>query len=221
MELSGHLLPASWPWLFGLVLLPLYGLAVRWANWRRLREQVLWNVYFGSIVGLLVLWSLRTGVQDGLVWHLSGMVFLTLMWGWSLALIGGLLALTGLTLAGVNDWAGLPPSLFLEVLLPATLTQVVLGLVRAYVPKHFFVFVFINAFFCAALVAVLQTLTAVLLLDLAGVYDWAALRDKVLVLIPLLVFPEAFINGGVITVLVGLRPEWVWSFRDEEYIDGH
>ena len=221
MELSGALFPESWLWFFGLSLLPLYWTAARWANLRRMAAQQLWSPYFGSVVCVLMLWTLRTEVQDGLYWHVSGMVFMTLMWGWSLALIGGALAVLGLTIAGLNDWGGYAPTLWLAVVLPATLTQIVLGLVRAYLPKHFFVFVFVNAFFCGGLVAVVLAFAAALMMIAGGSMEWARLSNEFLVLVPLMVFPEAFINGGITTMLIGLRPEWVWSFRDEEYIDGH
>jgi uncharacterized membrane protein len=221
MELSGDLFPASWLWFLALALLPLYWLALRWSDLRRLQSESLFSPYFGTLVTLLVLWALRTEIVTGVSWHLSGMVFATLMWGWSLALLGAALVLLGLALAGISEWSAIVPSLWLGVVLPATLTQVVLGLVRAYLPKHFFVFVFVNAFFCGALVAVVVALTATVLLYASGAFEWEVLRDRLLVLVPLMVFPEAFVNGGITSVLIGLRPEWVWSFRDEEYIDGH
>lgn len=219
MELSGGLFPVSWLWIFGLSLLPVYWYALRWLDLKRLQQQS--NAFFGSVVFLLVLWALRTELQVGLHWHVSGMVFFTLMWGWSLALVGGALALLGEVLAGLSDWTALAPNLWLQVVLPASLTMVVLGLTRAWLPKHFFVFVFVNAFFCGGLMAAVLALAAALLLFLSGAYPWASLGNEFLVLIPLMVFPEAFINGGITTVLVGLRPQWVSSFRDEEYIDGH
>jgi uncharacterized membrane protein len=221
MELSGDLFPASWLWFLTLALLPLYWLALRWSDLRRVQRESLFSPYFGTLVTLLVLWALRTEIVTGVSWHLSGMVFATLMWGWSLALLGAALVLLGLALAGISEWSAIVPSLWLGVVLPATLTQVVLGLVRAYLPKHFFVFVFVNAFFCGALVAVVVALTATVLLYASGAFEWEVLRDRLLVLVPLMVFPEAFVNGGITSVLIGLRPEWVWSFRDEEYIDGH
>jgi uncharacterized membrane protein len=220
MELSGDLFPTAWLWVFGLLLLPVYRYAVKWADIRRLAAQSLFSPYFGSIVFLMLLWTLRTEMQAGLYWHVTGMVFLTLMWGWSLALVGGAIGLLGLTLAGLLDWGGMLPTLWLQVVLPATLTQVVLGLVRAHLPKHFFIFVFINAFFCGGLTAVVGGFATALLLAASGAYDWTVLSNEYLVLLPLMVFPEAFINGGVTTVAVGLRPEWVWSFRDEEYLHG-
>lgn len=220
MELSGELFPHSWLWVFGIALVPVYWYALKWCNQRRLQAQSLFSPYFGSIVFLLMLWTLRTELQAGLFWHVSGMVFFTLMWGWSLALIGGALALLGLTISGLNDWSGMLPTLWIQVILPATLTQVVLGLGRAYLPKHFFIFVFVNAFFCGGLVSVIQAFTVAMLLLGVEAYDWAVLSNEYLVLLPLMIFPEAFINGGVTTVAVGLRPQWVWSFRDEEYLEG-
>lgn len=220
MELSGVFFSQAWLWGLALILLPAYWYAIRWADVARLREQSLFNAYLGSVVFLLVLWTLRTDIQDGIYWHLSGMVFLTLMWGWSLAIIGGALVLLGVTLSGMNDWGGFLPSLLLAVLIPASATQIVLGLVRAYLPKHFFVYVFVNAFFCGGLVAVLVNISAVLMLFLGGDVAWSRLQSDLLVLVPLMIFPEGFINGMITTVLVGMRPHWVWSFHDDEYLQG-
>ncbi|MDX1269547.1 MAG: hypothetical protein R3311_19405, partial [Oceanisphaera sp.] len=47
------------------------------------------NVFFGAVVGMLVLWALRTEVTHGLVFHLSAVTAMTLMFGWSLSVIGG------------------------------------------------------------------------------------------------------------------------------------
>ncbi len=217
MELSANLFTDAWLWTFGLGLLPLYWLAWRWADFARLQREGVSNAYFGAVVAVLVLWLLRTEIQPGIVWHLSGMVFLTLAWGWSLALLGGAVGQAALAVAGLHDWPSVLPTLWVLVVLPASLTQLVLGLVRAWLPKHFFIYVFINAFFCGALMAVVMVTSSVLLLLAAG-HDWASLRDGVVTLVPLMLFPEAFLNGAVITVLAGLRPEWVWSFHDEEYL---
>ena len=217
MELSAQLFPVNWLWVLAAGLLPVYWYALRWADFGRLQRDGVSGAYFGSIVVLLMIWALRTEIQPGIVWHLGGMVFMTLAWGWSLALLGGLLAQAGLALAGIHDWVSSMPTLWVLVVLPAAVTQLVLGLVRAYLPKHFFVYVFVDAFFCGALVSALAVLASVGLLVTAG-NAWTSLRDEVLALIPLMLFPEAFLNGMIITMLVALRPQWVWSFRDEEYL---
>jgi uncharacterized membrane protein len=220
VEVSGDLFPAWWPWLFAAVYLWLLWHAARWANWKRLGYSDQFNVFMGAIVCLLLLWTLRTEIQPGFSWHLSAMVTLTLMFGWSLALIAGSLALLGITLFGFNDWPGFFPTALLLVVLPATLTQVFLGVARAYLPKHYFVYVFFNAFFAAGLIAVLVAMTTTGVLLAADAYSWQKLSDNYLLFLPLMFFPEAVLNGWLVSIMVGFKPDWVGSFRDEEYLHG-
>jgi len=220
MEFSGELFPASWLWVFAALYAWLISRALRWADWRRLADKDQLNVFLGAVVCVLMLWTLRAEVQPGFSWHLSGMVALTLMFGWSLAIVAGSLALFVTTLMGLNDWAGLIPSALVFIMLPASLTQVILGLVRAYLPKHYFIYVFINAFLAGGLVAVMVALTATGLLLAADAYSMRQLTDSYLLFLPLMFFPEAVLNGWLISIMVGFKPHWVGSFRDEEYLHG-
>jgi uncharacterized membrane protein len=43
------------------------------------------------------------------------------------------------------------------------------------------------------------------------------LSDSALMIIPML-FPEAFINGALMTLLIVYYPEWVSSFNDDRYL---
>jgi len=220
MEFSGELFPRSWVWSAAVLYTLLLGRALRWADWRRLRDGDQLNVFLGAVVCLLMLWTLRTEVQPGFTWHLSGMVALTLMFGWSLAIVAGGLTLLAATAFGLNDWSGFPLSALVFIVLPATLTQVILGLVRAYLPKHYFVYVFINAFFAAGLIALLVALVATGVLLSADVYPLHKLEDSYLLFLPLMFFPEAVLNGWLVAIMVGFKPHWVGSFRDEEYLHG-
>lgn len=220
MEFSGNLFPTSWiviaVLLFGWVM----SRALRWADWQRLAHRDQQHVFFGTVVGLLLLWSMRVEIQPGFSWHLCVMVTLTLMYGWSLAIMAGSLALVAVTLFGLNDWAGFAPSALVFIVLPATLTQVILGVVRAYLPKHYFVYVFVNAFFAGGLSAIVVALTATAVLLVAGAFPLHKLADNYLQILPLMFFPEAVINGWLIAIMVGYKPDWVRSFRDEEYLHG-
>ena len=206
--------------LSAVLLISLFILALRWANWSRMGEQRLINVFLFSVLVVLLFWSLRIPVMDGVSWHVSGITFLTLMWGWSFALLGGSLAVIVQTLALQEPLINVPSMILLHVMLPATLTQVVLGLTRAYLPKHFFIYTFVNAFFCGALVALVVALGGALSLLLSDMASWKMLSEQYLIHVPLMLFPEAFYNGIVMTVLISLRPQWVWSFKDEEYLQG-
>lgn len=220
MEFSGELFPTTWLWFFGGFYALVMSRALRWANWRRLADQSQLNVFLGAVVCLMVLWAMRAEVQPGFTWHLSAMVTLTLMFGWSLAIIGGSLALIGTTIFGLNDWAGLIPSALVFIALPATITQAILGLARAYLPKHYFVYVFVNAFFAGGLIAILVAFTATGLLLSAGTYSLDSLSDTYLLFLPLMFFPEAVLNGWLVSIMVGFKPHWVGSFNDDEYLHG-
>ena len=140
--------------------------------------------------------------------------------GWSLAVLAGMLALFGTTLVGLNDWAGFAPSVLVFIMLPAVLTQSVLGLARAYLPKHYFIYVFINAFFVGGAISLMVALAATGLLLQSGAYTMQQLGDTYLLFLPLMFFPEAVLNGWLISIMVGFKPQWVGSFRDEEYLHG-
>ena len=195
-------------------------LACRLAAWRRLFDRDQSNVFFGALVALLVLWVLRTEVAEGLVFHLSAMTALTLLFGWSLAVIGGVLVLVGVSLAGLADWTGLPLNALVEVVVPATLTQSLLVIVRSVLPKHFFIYVFVNAFLVGGVVGTISAYFAATLLAASGAYSWAEMNTTFIPFFPLMFFPEAFLNGWAMTLLVVFKPHWVGSFRDEEYLHG-
>jgi uncharacterized membrane protein len=211
--LSIGLLRTAWA-LYALVALA----ALRWLPWRRLAHAPPLHVLGSTVVCLMVLWSLRTEVHSGLEFHLLGMTTATLMLGWSTAVVAGSLALAGLAVAGLADWGGLPVTALLIVVLPATLTQTLLVLIRSALPKHFFVYVFVNAFLTAGIVALASGYLAAAILIADGVQSLADLRQSFLPFFPLMFFPEAFVNGFVMSVMVGLRPEWVVSFDDDEYL---
>jgi len=137
-----------------------------------------------------------------------------------LAIIAGSLALFAATIVGLNDWAGLVPSALVFIVLPAGLTQLILGLARAYLPKHYFIYVFINAFLAGGVVSLITAFVATGLLLLADAYSLQKLSDSYLLFLPLMFFPEAVLNGWLISIMVGFKPHWVGSFRDEEYLHG-
>jgi uncharacterized membrane protein len=219
MEFSGNLFsPALW-W-GALMAMALLLLAAAWsAPWRRLlADPARANGWLAAMVGLMMLWLLRTEVAAGLEFHLLGVTALTLMQGWSLGLLGASLALLGVTLAGWGDWASFPFSLITVALAPVSISYLCLLLVRQFLPRHFFVFVFINAFVVGGLTGMLCGYLSAALLAASGLTSYAALEDSLVPFFPIMFFPEAMLNGWIMTLLVVFKPEWVYSFRDEEYL---
>ena len=92
MQLSGSLFSTHFIGMTAVVAAVAMLVAARHAPWRKLLDGSNSNVFFGALVSMLILWVLRTEMEEGLVFHLSAMTALTLMFGWSMAIIGGFLA---------------------------------------------------------------------------------------------------------------------------------
>ncbi len=195
-------------------------LALGLAPWRRLLSARLTHVFFGAIVVLMFLWQMETQVQPGLSYHLLGLTATTLIFGWSLAVVAASLALLGVHLNGGLGWDGFALNALVSGVLPITLTQVMLILIRWYLPKQFFVYVLVNGFLTAGLVGVAMGYMAAWLLVGSGAYTFAELSQTVLPFFPLMFLPEAMLNGWIMVILVAFRPEWVYSFSDEQYLKG-
>jgi uncharacterized membrane protein len=220
MELDGDLFSVKLLlWLVGLFVVVMLG-AFKLASWRRLTQHNQMHVFLGAVVALIVLWHMRGQIQPGLSFHLLGVTVITLMFGWSLAIIAASLALVAVSLNAGYGWQGYVASFLTVVLVPITLSQISLVLVRSWLPKQFFVYVLGNGFFTAWLVGYVSGYLAMQLLVLSGAYTMAELQVTVMPFFPLMFFPEALVNGWVITMLVVFFPTWVYSFSDEQYLHG-
>jgi uncharacterized membrane protein len=220
MTLDGTLFSQTFLWTLNLLLGLLLWSAVRMAPWGRLRNREQLHVFLGTVVALLLLWHMGARVQPGIGYHLLGLTAVTLMFGWSLATIAATLALLGVTLNGGGDWGGLSLNAMVSGVVPITLTQVLLILIRAYLPKQFFVYVLVNGFLTAGLVAAAAGYLATWLLAATGAYTYAELDQTLVPFFPLMFMPEAMLNGWLITILVAFKPHWVYSFSDEQYLRG-
>jgi uncharacterized membrane protein len=220
MTVESSLFPPSLVWLVWV----LYGLclaaALRMAPWGKFRDSRQTHVFLGTVVALLLLWHMKANVQPGLSFHLLGVTAVTLMFGWSLAVIAATLALLGVTWNTGGGWEGFAINAMIGGVVPITLTQILLILIRWYLPKQFFVYVLVNGFLTAGFVGVASGYLVTWLLILSGAYTFAQLDQTFLPFFPLMFLPEAILNGWVMAVLVAFRPEWVYSFSDEQYLHG-
>ncbi len=218
MNFPDGLLPIGWLWLahglYAVVLLA----AISLAPWRRLYESQLLNVLPGICVGLLMVWALKAGVAPGLNFHLLGATLLTLMFGWQLAIVGMSATLLGVTLNGMSGWQTFSINALLMGVLPVLLSQIVLVYGKRLLPRHFFVYVFVNAFFGAALAMAATGLASTIVLALSHAYSWDRLSTQYLPFYLLMIFPEGILTGTLIAMFVVYRPQWVGTFSDEQYL---
>lgn len=219
MNLHSRLFDADWLFYSHLLYWPLLLVALRLAPWRHLRGGRL-HVFLGACVGVLLVWQIRAGLTAGLEVHLLGATFMTLMFGWQLAAVGMSLTLAGATLNGVGDWPAFALNGLIDVCVPVWLSYGLARLMERRLPSHFFIYLFVAAFFGGVLTIGVVGLLSSAALIVAGSVPPAQIRDYLAVYV-LLLFPEGFTTGMLMTLAVVYRPEWVISFNDRRYLDGH
>lgn len=202
-------------WL-GYVPLLIWALArTRWVElFSDSRRQ---HLLFGTVFGLFILWLVRRDFDTGVSYHFIGMTAVTLLLDWPLAIVGGALAQLGLLALGRLELAALGVNGLLIIGLPVLVTEVCALLVERAQPRNLFVYIF-SGFFAAALSALLCLLAALGLLWLDGRFAMPEWLSDFIGYLWLIIFPEAFINGTVISALVVFCPEWLETFNRTRYL---
>jgi uncharacterized membrane protein len=218
MNIHDSLLPSDVLWFAYFVWLLVLLQALRAAPWKLfLASAKLQHVFLGASVALVLMWTFEVGVRPALGFHLLGATVYTLMFGWSLGVIGASLAAVAVTVTS-GDWAALALNALLLGVLPVSTSYGVYLLVHRYLPHHLFIYIFLCAFFNAMLAAGMAVLALVILLTAADVYPFARISAEYLPFVPLYLFPEGLLNGMMTTALIGLRPDWLKTYDDETYL---
>lgn len=219
MNFPYGLLPQDWHWIAAVLCATILVGALLTAPWGRLRSSYQLNVYLGTCVLLLVLWTIRAINLPGLEYHYLGATLLSLMFGWRLAIIGISVVIIGSVVNGNADWQTFPMNLLIMGVVPVTVSRGIRAAEQKWLPANFFIYIFVDAFFGAGLAMLSAVLSGSVLLWFGSVYAFDRLITEYLQLAPLLMFPEAFITGFLTTMMVVYRPEWVSSFDDARYLE--
>lgn len=217
--IAAELLAPSTLWLGAGV----YAGALLWAAWRAPWLEVLsdsrrQHLLFGTVLGVFLLWLVRRDFDSGVSFHFIGMTVVTLLLDWPLALLGGLLAQIGLIAIGRQDLLALGVNGVLLVLLPVLITEGCALLVERAQPRNLFVYIFCCGFFPAALAALCCLMAGLGLLALDGRFAMPPWLDDFIGYLWLVTFPEAFINGTLVTALVVFCPDWLETFNRTRYL---
>ena len=217
MNIPDLLLPSSLLWPANLAAALLLGLCIRKAPWQRLTPG-LQHLWLACCVTLMLVWSIKAGIKPGLNLHLLGATLLTLMFGPSLAIVALAVVLVGVTLAGASGWMSLGINLLLMAALPVLFSYAVYCQAHYKLPRHVFVYVFLDAFFTAGLAIGLSGVTAILVLAASGAYTLQFLHSNYLTYFILMGWPEALLTGMAAMLMVAYRPQWLATFSDELYL---
>ena len=220
MNLTDNLLGDGWYWAAWAVWVPLFVRSVWRAPWRRLADSTQLNVWLGMIVVLTLVWSLKAGVKPGLDLHMLGATLFTLSFGPHLAFVGLCLVAAGIMLNGAADLFPFAANALMTAGVGVGISQLSYRVFSRIFPRHFFVYIFANGFFGAALTIIGVGFCSTLLLAVAGAYQFEYLVGEYLPYFLLLAVSEAWLSGMVITLFVVYRPDWVGTFEDSRYLAG-
>lgn len=219
MIIAPELLPAWLMVVAGLLMIAALAAAVRLAPWRAvLAAPERQHVLLGSCVGLLLLWLGNIEVTEGVRLHLLAVTCTTMIIGLPLTLLSGSVALTAqLWLQGV-PLAALPAAWLPTVAVPAVVTRLLVHYLRRRAPGNLFLYL-LGAGFAGGMVCVLASALAALgLFALMGRFDLIADAVDSATLVALMMFPEGFLNGMLITAVTVFRPDLVKTFDDDYYL---
>lgn len=176
------------------------------------------SVFAATMGGLALLWSIDVELLAGLSLHFLMLTSASLILGFRLACLTGLLAL--LILASMDQliWERLPTLWSFLIVPVCAMSYASLLITRHYLPRHLFVYIFVNGFLSSAISLALGYLVLALWFWQVGSYSGAELYQHQLKVLPLMLFPEALLNGMAITLLTVYKPKWLRTFSDQDYL---
>ncbi|WP_420194932.1 energy-coupling factor ABC transporter permease [Marinobacter sp. GH_1] len=218
MGMTENLLSTS-QWLLTAVVFVLVLLAaLRSVDWQALRkDSVTQHTLFGAAVALGFLWQLRAGISPGLAIHIFGITVITLMLGWALAVISGLLALVITVITGREPLLMFAANGLVTVMVPALVTHAIMLWERRRDFRNFFAYIFFCGFFGAGLSVAAAGVLMCLMLWSSGVYTFETLVHEYLRYLPLFMIPEGFVNGVFVTGLMVFHPDRLSTLDQRRY----
>jgi len=176
------------------------------------------HLLFGAVLAIFVLWLVRRDFESGLSFHFIGLTAVTLLLDWPLAMLAAFVAQIALVVTGHQQLTALGLNGVLLVLIPVTVTEICALAVERTQPRNLFVYIFFSGFFAAGLAALFCILAGLGVLLLDGRYPMPPWLNDFAGYIWLVMFPEAFINGTVVSALVVFYPDWMETFNRTRYL---
>lgn len=149
--------------------------------------------------------------------HLLMVTTVTLMFGRYFALFVVLVAELIYLADTQAGWELLPLDFVIKGLVPVLVTVGIFQLCVKFLPRHFFIYIYLSAFLAGAISILVSRVLMGAVMIYAGIYSYDQL-EQYFALLPIMMFSEAFMNGAIMTIFVVFKPEWVSSFDDRQYL---
>ncbi|KEF30062.1 membrane protein [Marinobacter nitratireducens] len=218
MGMTENLLSISQWWITCALFVVVLFLAVRSVDWQHLRDDnPLQHSFFGAAVALGFIWQMRAGISPGLAIHIFGMTAITLMLGWALAVLAGLMALVITVITGREPLLMFAANGLVAVMVPALVSHGIMLWERRRNFRNFFAYIFFCGFFGAGIAVAAAGAVMCLMLWTSGVYEFPELIHEYIRYLPLFMLPEGFVNGAFITGLMVFHPDRLTTLDQKRY----
>ncbi len=227
MNIHDQLINSPWLLIGHLIFWPFFLFACwkaycRYLNQPSGQENRITHIWPILCAFFLLLWQLKASLSIGVSIHLLGATLLTVLFGWQLAIIGLTAVLIGTSfIMNVNEiesWQALGLNGVILILIPVFISYHIVRLIFSRLPHNFFIYIFLSGFANAMITLGIVGLTSTAILIFSSQLDANTLIHHYLPAYFLIIFPEAFTTGAILTLFVVYRPEWVLSFDDNLYL---
>jgi uncharacterized membrane protein len=192
---------------------------IRFADWGAvIRVPVRQHLLYASLIFLVLLWLISVRHIEGLLLHFAGVTTVTLLVGWRFTLLIGALATIAYTLLSGQQLAAAPLAWLLSVVVPASLSRLLVQWLQRIRFRNLFIYLLGAGFGGGILSAIGIAVAGLLVLAQTGQADRVSYALENWPMITLIAFPEGFINGMVLSVIVVWYPDTVKTFDSVKYL---
>lgn len=219
MHIENLSLPTALMTVIILVSAFLIIIAILLAPWRALLSlQIRQHAFLGGIICLVIIWSIKINWIPGLLLHPLGITAFTVVFGWPLSIIAGMLAILANTALTHDQWNLITLDFQLTVAIPASITHAISRLVLAHASKNLFLFMLGIGFIGAILGMLVSILVLVLLTYAIGQTDHLHKLWNEFGILAMLLYTEGFLNGMVVAAITVFAPDLVKTFDSRKYL---
>ena len=219
MNLSAEVLT---PWLMAigwLLYLCTLGASIYYAPFKAVaRDPRKQHFVFAGTLILAFFWMLEINLTAVLSIHPLLVTAAVLIFGWSLTLLMGSVALLALSFFGRSDLVAFPINAIVTVVIPACVTWLMLRQVSRARFQNIFLYILGAGFAGAALSVVVCCLAAGVLFSIINSPLLPTVELNSWPLLLLLMFPEGFINGTLVSATTVFLPHLVKTFDEDRYL---
>jgi len=176
------------------------------------------HLWLGSIVGFGLFWALLgVNVQDSYRLHPVLIASATFIFGLELTLILGALALCIThVLAGISVY-NIGINYIVSIVTPAVVINVIIWFISRLQIKNLFIYTLGGGFIGGMLSMLSMGIVSLIVFKLSSASLFATGQEHGYLFL-LLMFPEGFCNGAIISTVTVLAPDWVKTYDDEFYL---